>query len=389
MSEAAEAEGVSLSRLYRHQKAAAERGLLGFDPVLPGFRLSQTTQVLDKDGAVQREFIQQKPERGEKFVMPKGQMLKGVSVLTDGDDNTIVKWVKTKEGVLDPLELAERLKDTFADFKPAAKPKAPPKHTNDDLLSFIPCNDWHLGMFAWGPEVDSNWDLKIAEEAIGAGMDDVIFRSKQAGEAVVLVGGDLLHSDNKKNQTANSGNQLDVDGRYQKVIDAACRLMVRVVDSALGHHGKVIVRVLPGNHDEHSSVAVAYFLRAWYRKDPRVLVDVSPSLFWFYRFGAVFLSATHGHTVKIEKMAGIMAHRRAEDWGVSKWRYAHGFHLHHTAKVATEGNGVISETHQAPCPQDAWHYGAGYLSGRSLKSITYHREFGEVDRVTAAMLDAA
>ena len=98
--------------------------------------------------------------------------------------------------------------------------------------------------------------------------------------------------------------------------------------------------------------------------------------------------ATHGHTVKIKNMASIMAHRRAEDWGATKFRYVHGFHLHHEEKLGTEGNGCISEIHQAPIPQDAWHFGSGFLSGRSLKAITYHRDYGEIDRVRTAILDA-
>jgi hypothetical protein len=100
------------------------------------------------------------------------------------------------------------------------------------------------------------------------------------------------------------------------------------------------------------------------------------------------LGATHGHTVKIAKMPGIMAARCAEDWGATKFRYVHGFHLHHSAKTATEGDGVICEIHQAPIPQDAWHYGSGFISGRSLQAITYHSEYGEIGRVRTAILDA-
>jgi hypothetical protein len=73
--------------------------------------------------------------------------------------------------------------------------------------------------------------------------------------------------------------------------------------------------------------------------------------------------------------------------GATRWRYVHGFHLHHHAKFATEGEGVISEIHQAPIPQDGWHFVSGFLSGRSLQAITYHREFGEIGRVRVAMMD--
>lgn len=99
------------------------------------------------------------------------------------------------------------------------------------------------------------------------------------------------------------------------------------------------------------------------------------------------IGATHGHMVKIKDMPSIMAHRRAADWGTTRYRYVHGFHLHHSAKIATEGNGVVCEVHQAPIPQDAYHYGSGYLSGRSLQAITYHGEFGEIGRVRTAILD--
>jgi len=365
-------------------KVAAARGLLlDHKPAMPGFRVSQVTD------SPNGQYIQQKPEYGEQFAIPEGHIVKGVSALLDPDGREIVKWVKTKEAQLDPLAVCEWLKGAFVDYSHAAAPVAAPASVSDDLLTLFPANDWHVGMYAWRKEVGSDWDLKLAETTIGGAVDDVILRSPASRHCVVLGGGDLLHADNSENKTAKSGNALQVDGRYQKVISVATRLMVRTVDAALAVHDHVTVRILPGNHDEHSAVAIAYFLLAWYRNEPRVTVDVDPSLFWWFRFGSVLLGATHGHTVKIAQMPGIMAARRPEDWGATKFRYVHGFHLHHSAKIATEGNGVICETHQAPIPQDAWHYGSGFLSGRSLQAITYHKGFGEVGRVRAAILDAA
>jgi hypothetical protein len=165
--------------------------------------------------------------------------------------------------------------------------------------------------------------------------------------------------------------------------------MVKVVEAALSRHEGITVRILKGNHDEHSSIAIVYFLLAWFKDEPRVTVDADPSLFYWHRFGKVMLGATHGHTVKIKDMPQIMAHRRAEDWGGTKFRYCHGFHIHHVSKYASEGGGVISETHQTPTPQDAWHFGAGFLSGRGMQSISYHKEYGEVSRSRIAIMDAA
>jgi len=368
-----------LSRL----KVAAERGMLLDTPAaMPGFRISQVTE------GPAGKSIQQKPERGEAFEVPAGHLVKGVSALVDQDGREVLKWVKTKEGVLDPLQVAEWIKAAFADYEPAALPVAAPPSPRDDLLTLIPLADWHLGMFSWHRETSQNWDLKIAERAIGRAIGEVISRSPSSGEAIVLGGGDLLHSDNNDNKTARSGNALQVDGRYQKVVQTACRLVVGTVDAALQRHGRVTVRILPGNHDEHACVAVTWHLAAWYRNEPRVTVDTDPSLYFWRRFGLVMLGATHGHTVKIKNMPQIMAHRRAEDWGATRHRFVHGFHLHHVEKAfSIEGQGVISEIHQSPAPQDAWHFGAGFLSGRSVQTITYHAERGEYARGNQTMFD--
>lgn len=386
---AARALGLHRNTFDSRLEIAAERGMLGYNAVLPGYAVKETSEQQDADGNVEKRWVRQTREPGDEFAVPAGHVIKGVSALVDPDGRELAKWIKTREGQLDPLALADELKKAFSDYQPAAAPALPPAATADDLLNLFPANDWHVGMFAWSKETGENWDLKIAERVIGEAVNDVISRAPAAGTCVVLGGGDLLHADNNENKTARSGNVLQVDGRYPKVVLVAGRLMVHTVNAALSRNTHVIARVLPGNHDEHTAVAIAYFLLAWYRNEPRVTVDVDPSLFWWHRFGLVQLGATHGHTVKIADMPGIMAHRRAEDWGATKFRYVHGFHLHHNAKLATEGGGCICEIHQAPIPQDAWHYGAGFLSGRSLQAITYHRDFGEIGRVRTAILDAA
>ncbi|WP_282454790.1 hypothetical protein [Agrobacterium sp. InxBP2] len=378
---AAEALGIGKSALAESVKRAAEAGLLGTEPVLPGFRISKISNT--PSGT----FIQQTQERGERFELPTGHVVKGVSALVDAEGRVIQQWQKT---ALEhsPVDIAAILKDAFADVEPA-EPIAAPTQVYDDLLTLTPLADWHIGLFSWHRETDTNWDLKIAESVIGSAIEDLIARTPPSANAIVLGGGDLLHSDNNENKTARSGNVLQVDGRYQKVLMTACRLVVRSIDASLKRHGHVTVRILPGNHDEHASVAVAYFLLAWYRNEPRVTVDVDPSLFFWFRFGKVMIGATHGHTVKLKDMASIMAHRRAEDWGATRHRFVHGFHIHHSSKFASEGGGVISESHQTPTPQDAWHFGSGFLSGRSMQSISYHKEYGEVSRVRVAMMDAA
>jgi hypothetical protein len=371
-------------------KRASERGLAGTDPVMPGFRIARVSTTEDATGAIKSRSITQKPDTDETaFSIPQGHRVKGVSALVDGNGNVVQQWLKTREGEVDPTWIADTLKTAFGDYEPAARPTPAPAHPSSKLLTLYPTGDWHLGGFAWKDEVGQNWDLKIAERTIGDSFDDLMERSPSSATAIILSGGDLLHADNSENRTARSGHNLDVDGRYAKVLMTATRLKVRTVEAALRRHERVIVRVLPGNHDEHSAVAVAYFLLAWFRNEPRVTVDVDPGLFFWHRHGLNLIGATHGHTVKIQKMPSIMANRRAEDWGQTRFRFVHGFHLHHTAKFGDEIDGVMCEIHQSPAAQDAWHHGAGYLSGRSLQAITYHEGCGEFSRVRNSILEIA
>jgi len=383
-SATAQALGISRGAVQDSLKRAAERGLLGPQETLPGFAIRQLTRTPNGD------YVQQRKEHGPDWVATDGLSIKGKTSLLDAEGRIITQHVmeRTDAKGYDPLAVMEAMKRAMAGYA-AAEPIPPPELPAQNLLGFTPLPDLHIGLRAWSGDTGTNWDMAIAERVIGAGIEDVVLRSPPAAHSIVLGGGDLLHSDNNENKTARSGNTLDVDGRYDKCLEVAGRLVVRAVDAHLRRHGHVTVRILKGNHDEHSSVAIGFFLKGWYRNEPRVTVDTDASLFFWYRFGKVMIGSTHGHEAKIQNMPAIMAHRRAEDWGATLYRYIHGFHLHHTAKFATEGNGCISEVHQTPTPQDAWHFGSGYLSGRSLQSITYDCNLGEVSRVRAAMLDAA
>lgn len=376
--------GIARSTLQDRLKRAAERGLMGTEPVLDGFAIKSIASKTE-DGA----WVKQTKAPGEVFEMAPGQELKGVSAFVDPDRRIIGQWLKTGPATPQAADIVETLKSAFVGYEPSAPVSTPPAYVDEDLLTLIPCNDWHVGMFAWKRETGADWDLEIAEREIGSGIEDAIARSPRAGTAIVLGGGDLTHADNNNNETARSHNKLDVDGRHQKVMEVAGRLMARTVDAALRHNGRVIVRNLKGNHDKETAPAIAWYLSAWYRHDDRAFVDLDQSPFFFHEHDLVMLGATHGDEAKLKDMPQIMAARRAAMWGRTRYRYAHGFHVHHKSGFVTEGGGVVCETHQAPIVPDSWHFGAGYVSDRSLQTMTYHGKMGEVSRVRVSMRPAA
>lgn len=369
--------GISRSTIGFHIRTAGRLGLLGTKPVIKGFEITQVTNTPRGD------YVQQRQERGPRYKPTSGHQVRGVSSLVGGDGRVIQEWIKTATGV-DPERAAQALREAFENFEPSAARTTLSELDYSNYLTLYPISDMHIGMFAWKAEAGSNWDLKIAEREISAAYEKVVRRTEPSKVAVVLGGGDAIHVDSNAGATMK-GTHLDVDGRYDKVIDVTAHLFVKIIDMALENHEKVIVRVLKGNHDGNASVAVACFLFAWYRNEPRVEVDKGPSLFWNYRFGLVMLAATHGHEAKPADMPGIMAGRWGEDWGRTKYRYAHTFHEHHLTKRTSESSGAITETHQAPCAQDAWGFGRGFVSGRSMCSIAYDPDFGEVARITVPL----
>ena len=61
--------------------------------------------------------------------------------------------------------------------------------------------------------------------------------------------------------------------------------------------------------------------------------------------------------------------------------YAHTGHLHHI-KVDEANNLMVVEQHRTLAAKDAYASKGGWMAGRSATVITYHKDFGEVGRVT-------
>src|SRR5208283_2684031 len=306
--------------------------------------------------------------------------MSGKSTLYDREGKTVLTWVK--DAPPDPSELVAKIEAACKSVTPPSYIIRRPTAELVEALAFYPISDLHFGMYCWGAETDKSWDLKIAEEELNAAGDVLLSRTPNTRYACILGGGDALHADNNDNETLRGKNKLQVDGRYGKVFDVTCRFFVRRVEAALLKHDHVDIRILPGNHDEHSSIALAHFLAAWYRSDPRCSVDTSPSAFWFYRYGTTFLAATHGHKARAAQLPGIMAARKSVAWGGSTYRYAHTFHLHRGEKISGEAGGAITEVHGVAIPQDAWSYEEGFIAQRKMQSIIYSPTEGETDRYT-------
>ena len=372
-------------RLY----AAAERGLLGFKPVLPGFVINKTSTTTDGSGNVTAQTVSQinSPDEGEGvvFEMPKGKVLgKGTYHITP---EGILKqaWIRTKDD--ENRFLVEAIKEVFKDEIAPVPLIHPPHLTDVDLLSVYPIADQHNGLLAWGKETGEPYDLEIGKQRLMACASRMVSQAPHSRQAIVLNLGDWQHTDDSTNLTPGHKNKLDVDSRYRKILVAGVQLMKNIVDLALQKHHDVLVVNIPGNHDPHSSIALDVALIEAYANNPRVKVWGSPSEFFFHRFGNTLIGATHGYRCKPQDMAMAMAVRAREDWGSTAYHYFYFGHIHHES--VKEIGDVRVESFQTLAANDAHHEASGYTSGKSLSSITIHREEGEIGRLRINIPSAA
>lgn len=318
------------------------------------------------------------PEHDMRHPVPDGFKVKGVSTYYDEDGKPRGQWVKSSADEERREQMLREFAQTLADgVKGLAPIVSPPAKVSEDLLCVYPWGDPHFGMYAWWQDAGADFDLDIAERLTCSAVDRLVAAAPEGSTGVLLNLGDMFHADNQKNVT-NSGHQLDVDGRWAKVQQVGLRAKIHCINRMLEKHTRVIVRINKGNHDGHSSYALALMLSCYFHSEPRVEVDLSPAPCWYFRFGKVLIGSTHGDTIKGKDMISVMAADKPQEWGQTTHRYWYVGHVHH--KDVKEYPGGIVEYLRTLAARDAWHQGQGYRAGRDMQLIVHHREHGEIER---------
>jgi len=324
-------------------------------------------------------------ESGNK--VPTDMLVKKVSTYYGKDGDVRGQWVSAERDTDQMLSALDAAITTLTEkIKPLPPTPTPSAMLWDDVLSVYTIGDAHIGMLSHAPEAGEDHDLEISQTRHVKAMDMLVSQSNPTEEAFIVDVGDFLHSDNADNRTS-SGNPLDVDGRYHKVLEVALYLTIRLIQAALLKHKIVHWRSAIGNHNGHSAIMMNQFINAYFRNEPRVIVHTSPAAFFYHQFGKNLIGITHGHTAKAEKLPGIMATDVPKLWGDATFRYFYCGHIHHD--TIREFPGCKVETFRTLASKDAWHASMGYRSGQDMKCISLHKDYGEISRntVNIAMLD--
>jgi hypothetical protein len=333
------------------------------------------------------------PEHDLTKPIAPGYVGKGHSTLyktnpETGEKAELLQWVKTKADEEARAKLIEAAFAAAAETLPRAAPVTAPGNVQRQLLNLYTITDYHLGMYAWAGETGAAWDLSIAEAMLYAAFAQMIESAPKAGKAVLNIQGDFIHTDGKLPVTPSHGHVLDASGKYAEMVQAAVRVLRRVIALALATHDAVEVIVAEGNHDLGGSLWLRVLLAALYENEPRLKVNQSELPFYVLQFGEVMLAVHHGHQVKNEQLPLLFAASAPAMWGLTTKRYAHCGHRHHADRK--EFSGMVVEQHPTLAARDSYAARAGYIAERAAVAITYHAKHGEVGRgiVTPEMLSA-
>jgi hypothetical protein len=250
-----------------------------------------------------------------------------------------------------------------------------------NLINCYILTDYHLGMMAWGEETGGDdMDLAKSTTMLMQWIDEAVRRAPDADTGILAQLGDFLHWDGLDAVTPASKHVLDADTRFSKVVRTAIVLMRYCISKMLMKYNRVHIIQTGGNHDPASTIWLREMFGVFYEGDPRVTVDLSPELYYAYEWGQTSLYFHHGHKRNIKNAAETFVTRFREVYGRTKYSYGHLGHLH--SDEVAEHTGIRMERHRTLAPPDAYSAHAGYSAGRDSKVITYHKEFGEVSRLT-------
>lgn len=255
-----------------------------------------------------------------------------------------------------------------------------PKGMDPKLTTVYGLADVHLGMLAWSKETREDYDTAIASDAIRCGADLLTAKTPPSKTAIVANLGDFFHFDNDDQQT-RSGNILDGDGRWTKIVDLGVECLLYFIQRALEKHETVKVINSVGNHDSQSAAMLPFILKPYFMNEPRVTIEDEPRDHHYHRFGVNLVGFHHGHKTNASRLPMAMVNDQLlnpliDTEGVENLHWLTG-HIHHLTK---EYDGCLVESLRALCAKDAYHAGGGYRAGREIQAINYHSEYGEDGR---------
>ena len=244
--------------------------------------------------------------------------------------------------------------------------------------------DAHIGMYAFGEEVGSDYDVKIATNRCLNSIDDMIeeLALYDIRQIWMPIGNDFMHFDNVRQRTTRGEHDLDADSRFARAYLAATNVVVYMVQRATEICDNVQVFYCPGNHDTLTSYTLIGMLAQRFLNDSRVSVDLNCNPQTIKRHGGVAIMYEHGQNVAPNQFPLIFHEHVMNDARENNlrrdltYREVQVGHRHQKRTRVYESevptNGISIVTNPALCNTDFYHHSRG-LIGEPMKSVEAYR----------------
>ena len=310
-----------------------------------------------------------------------------VSTLYAADGSIKTQWVQS---TVDKEQQLKALKECIADMAKEISGKyvsgVKPYIEDEDIMTMYITNDIHFGELMDANEsLDRPWDSKIADKTVAQSFKYLVDSAPKSKYAMLADLGDLLTVNDHTPLTPKSGNIIDTDSRFSKILKTAYMALIRGIELMLTKHEIVYFNNISGNHDITGGHVVREIVSAWFRNEPRVIVNQSPSNIKYHVFGKCLFQFAHGDGMRMNRAGEAMAIDMKKEFGNSEFRYSHFGHTHKT--VVVDHALTICESHRSVVALNPWASHMGFRGNvGTMKSICYHKDFGEISRNTFNVL---
>lgn len=201
--------------------------------------------------------------------------------------------------------------------------------------------DPHFGLRAFKPVAGSNYNFRIAEDLWRSSIKLLLERADpyRFDNIIFPMGNDIIHADNVWHTTTGGTGQPEMDSWHHTFMRVE-ELLIETI-AGLASLAPVHVPVVPGNHGRQSEFALGRILKAYFHNNPNVTVDCSGSPYTFVRYGCNLIGLEHGHSIKANRLASLMAAERPEDWAETWNREWHCADQHRDSALMSEFGVVI------------------------------------------------
>lgn len=297
--------------------------------------------------------------------------------LPNGKYTSSIFCTKRKSADVTPEEILGILKNYKSDYKPIT---AKDLLKNDEVIAYKSCAFFDLTDFHLDKKDIYNTSIETKVQNYHDMVDKLAkkaFMYSYLEEAVLIVGSDMLHTDNLMNATTRLTPQ-DISVSWDEAFRLGFDIYVTTIQKLKQFCQTLHVILVQGNHARSKEYYLAFALERYFEKDPNIVFDTTPAPRKVFIYGETFIGLHHGDT-KIADLPIVFAKEFSEKWGLCKYHEIKVGDKHHY--MEKDYHGVRIKQLPALSNPDTWHNQQNYVNSvqSAIVSIYDHNKGRSID----------